>query len=120
MEFDDIGYVKMTTMEYSSRYGKKIDGIGITPNVTVDKILFVNEGESLDNENVIAAIKFLGYKVDKNNTVARNIGRYQAEMGLKLTYELDGPTVAAMNYEIYTELMQNDRVLSVGYINLLG
>ena len=99
---------------------RRLTELVLLPNVTVDKILFVNEGESLDNENVIAAIKFLGYKVDKNNTVARNIGRYQAEMGLKLTYELDGPTVAAMNYEIYTELMQNDRVLSVGYINLLG
>lgn len=120
MSFDDVGVVKMTTMEYSSRYGKKINGIGITPDITVDKILFVSEEDSLDSENVIAALKFLGFRVDKNNSVERNLGRYQAEMNLEVTYKLDGPTVSAMNYEIYTELMESDRILTVGYINLLG
>lgn len=120
MSFDDVGVVKMTTMEYSSRYGKKINGVGITPDITVDKILFVSEGDDLNSENVIAAIKFLGFRVDEVNTVARNIGRYQAEMNLDVTYVLDGPTVAAMNYEIYTELVESDRILAVGYINLLG
>ncbi|MDO5387720.1 MAG: S41 family peptidase [Clostridia bacterium] len=120
MSFDDIGVVKMTTMEYSSRYGKKINGIGITPDVTVDKILFVSEDDDLNSENVISAIRFLGFRVDENNTVERNIGRYQAEMGLDVTYKLDSATVSAMNYEIYTELVESDRVLAVGYINLLG
>ncbi|MDO4300034.1 MAG: S41 family peptidase [Clostridia bacterium] len=120
MSFDDLGVVKMTTLEYSSRYGKKIDGVGITPDITVDKILFVSEEDKLDSENVIAAFKFLGFRVDENNSVERNLGRYQAEMNLDVTYKLDGPTVAAMNYEIYTELVESDRILGVGYINLLG
>lgn len=120
MSFDDVGVVKMTTLEYSSRYGKKINGIGITPDITVDKILFVSEKDSLDSANVIAALKFLGFKVDAENTVARDLGRYQAEMNLNVTYKLDGPTVAAINYEIYTGLMENDRILTVGYINLLA
>lgn len=120
MDFDDVGVIKMTTLEYSSRYGKKINGIGITPDIIVDKILFVAEGDELDSENVVEAIRFLGFRVDELNTVERNIGRYQAEMGLDITYILDGPTVAAMNYEIYTELMESDRILTVGYINLLA
>lgn len=120
MSFDDVGVIKMTTMEYSSRYGKKINGVGITPDVTVEKILFVSEQDSLNSENVIAALKFLGFKVDENNSVERNLGRYQAEMNLDITYKLDGPTVSAMNYEIYTELMESDRILTAGYINLLG
>lgn len=120
MSFDDIGVVKMTTLEYSSRYGKKINGVGITPDITVDKILFVAESDSLDSKNVIAALKFLGFKVDANNSVERDLGRYQAEMGLNVTYKLDGPTVAAINYEIYTGLMESDRILTVGYINLLA
>ena len=120
MEFDDIGVVKMTTLEYSSRYGKKINGIGITPDVTVDKILFVSEEDALDSENVIEALRFLGFRVDENNSVERNLGRYQAEMGLEVTYKLDGPTVSAMNYEIYTELMESDRILAIGYMNLLA
>ncbi len=120
MSFDDVGVIKMTTMEYSSRYGKKINGVGITPDVTVDKILFVSEEDSLDSENVIAALKFLGFRVDENNTVERNLGRYQAELNLDITYKLDGPTVSAMNYEIYTELMESDRILAMGYMSLLG
>lgn len=120
MSFDDVGVVKMTTMEYSSRYGKKINGVGITPDVTVDKILFVSEEDALDSENVVAALKFLGFRVDENNSVERNLGRYQAEMNLDITYKLDGPTVAAMNYEIYTELMESDRILIAGYINILA
>ena len=120
MEFDDIGVVKMTTLEYSSRYGKKINGIGITPDVTVDKILFVSEEDALDSENVIEALRFLGFRVDENNSVERNLGRYQAEMGLEVTYKLDGPTVSPMNYEIYTELMESDRILAIGYMNLLA
>ena len=120
MSFDDVGVVKMTTLEYSSRYGKKINGVGITPDITVDKILFVSEKDSLDSPNVVAALKFLGFKVDSENTVARDLGRYQAEMNLNVTYKLDGPTVAAINYEIYTGLMESDRILAVGYINLLA
>lgn len=120
MSFDDIGVVKMTTLEYSSRHGKKVDGIGITPDVSVDKILFVSEDDSLESENVISALRFLGFKIDSNNSVARNIGRYQAEYKLKVTYKLDGPTVSAMNYEIYTQLMESDRILAVGYLNLLA
>ncbi len=120
MSFDDLGVVKMTTMEYSSRYGKKIDGIGITPDITVDKILFVSDDDELDSENVIAALRFLGFRVDEENSVERNIGRYQSELGLDVTYKLDSATVSAMNYEIYTELMETDRILAVGYINLLA
>lgn len=120
MEFDDIGVIKMTTLEYSSRYGKKINGIGITPDVTVDKILFVSEEDDLDSENVIEALRFLGFRVDEDNSVERNLGRYQAEMGLDITYKLDGPTVAAMNYEIYIEIMESDRILAMGYMNLLA
>lgn len=120
MSFDDIGVIKMTTMEYSSRYGKKINGIGITPDITVDKIMFVSEEDSLDSKNVVAALRFLGFKVDKDNSVERNLGRYQSEMNLDVTYKLDGPTVSAMNYEIFTELSQTDRILAVGYLNLLS
>ena len=82
--------------------------------------MFVSEKDSLDSPNVVAALKFLGFKVDSENTVARDLGRYQAEMNLNVTYKLDGPTVAAINYEIYTGLMESDRILAVGYINLLA
>lgn len=120
MDFDDIGVIKMTTLEYFSRYGKKINGVGITPDIEVNKIDFVSETDALDSENVAAVIKFLGFRLDSVNTVERNIGRYQAEVGLPVTYKLDAATVSAMNYEIYEDMINNDRVFTMGYINLLS
>ncbi len=120
MDFDDIGVVKMTTLEYFSRYGNKINGVGITPDIQVDKIDFVSENDDLKSENVAAVIKFLGYRLDANNTVERNIGRYQAEMGLPVTNRLDLATANAMNYEIYEDILNNDRVFTLGYLELLS
>ncbi len=120
MDFDDIGVIKMTTLEYFSRYGKKINGVGITPDIEVSKIDFVSETDALDSDNVAAVIRFLGFRLDSVNTVERNIGRYQAEMGLPVTYKLDAATVNAMNYEIYEDMINNDRIFTMGYINLLS
>lgn len=120
MDFDDIGVIKMTTLEYFSRYGKKINGVGITPDIQVDKIDFVSETDDLHSENVIAVIRFLGFRLDENNTVERNIGRYQAEMGLPVTNRLDSATVNAMNYEIYEDMLNNDRTFTLGYLELLA
>ncbi len=120
MDFDDIGVIKMTTLEYFSRYGKKINGVGITPDIQVDKIDFVSETDDLTSKNVAAVIKFLGFRLDENNTVERNIGRYQAEMGLPVTNRLDQATVNAMNYEIYEDMLNNDRAFALGYLELLS
>ncbi len=120
MDFDDIGVIKMTTLEYFSRYGKKINGVGIIPDIEVSKIDFVSETDALDSDNVAAVIKFLGFRLDSVNTVERNIGKYQAEMGLPVTYKLDSATVNAMNYEIYEDMINNDRIFTMGYINLLS
>jgi hypothetical protein len=110
----------MTTLEYTSRLGKTINGVGVTPDVSVDKVLFIEETDSLDSSKVISAIRFLGYRVDENNTVARNIGKYQAELGIPVTYKLNAATVSAINMEIYDKLTENDRILSAGYLSLLS
>ena len=77
-------------------------------------------------ENVIyekaknTAVKFLGYKIDKENTVAKDLGMYQLEMGLPVTYVLDKATVSAINLEIYNDMINNDRALTAGYLSLLS
>jgi carboxyl-terminal processing protease len=120
MDFESLGVLKMTTLEYTSRLGKTINGVGVTPDVSVDKVLFIEETDSLDSSKVISAIRFLGYRVDENNTVARNIGKYQAELGIPVTYKLNAATVSAINMEIYDKLTENDRILSAGYLSLLS
>lgn len=120
MDFSDAGVIKMTTQEYTTRTGKKLNGVGITPDINVDKLLFVSEDAKTDSNEVISAMKFLGFRIDKDNTVERAIGSYQAEMKLPVTYKMDKATVNAINLEIYEDMINNDRVLTAGYINILS
>ena len=76
--------------------------------------------DTLDSKNVESAVKFLGYKIDKENTVAKDLGMYQLEMGLPVTYVLDKATVSAINLEIYNDMINNDRALTAGYLSLLS
>ncbi len=118
--YEGFGVLKMTTQEYTTRLGRIINGIGITPDISIDRLKFVSETDSVDSKNVEAVMKFLGYKVDKENTVAKDIGRYQLEMGLTVTYTLDKATVNAINLEIYKDMLNNDRALTAGYLSLLS
>lgn len=117
-EFQGLGVIKMTTLEYRSRNGSTINQIGITPDVIVNKILFVDEKDDITSEKVTTALSYIGFKNDGENTNERNIGKYQAELGLPVTYKLDQKTVNALNLEIYSNLLEDDRILTAGYINL--
>ncbi len=119
MEFQGLGVVKLTTLEYKSRLGKTINGVGITPDVTVDKILFLDEKDELTGDKVTAALRYIGFKVNEENSNARNIGKFQAEMGMTVTYKLNSQTVNAINLEIYQNLLEDDRILTAGYMSLL-
>ena len=114
--YEGLGVLKMTTQEYTTRLGRIINGIGITPDISIDRLKFVSETDTLDSKNV----EFLGYKIDKDNTVAKDLGMYQLEMGLPVTYVLDKATVSAINLEIYNDMINNDRALTAGYLSLLS
>ena len=118
--YEGLGVLKMTTQEYTTRLGRIINGIGITPDISIDRLKFVSETDTLDSKNVESAVKFLGYKIDKDNTVAKDLGMYQLEMGLPVTYVLDKATVSAINLEIYNDMINNDRALTAGYLSLLS
>ena len=118
--YEGLGVLKMTTQEYTTRLGRIINGIGITPDISIDRLKFVSETDTLDSKNVESAVKFLGYKRDKENTVAKDLGMYQLEMGLPVTYVLDKATVSAINLEIYNDMINNDRALTAGYLSLLS
>lgn len=119
-EYEGLGVLKMTTQEYTTRLGRIINGIGITPDISISKLKFVSEQDSMDSQNVEAAIRFLGYRIDADNSVEKDIGRYQLEMGLDVTYKLDKATVNAINLEIYNDMINNDRALTAGYLSLLS
>lgn len=120
MDFDGAGVVKMTTHEYTTRNGNKINNIGITPDINISKILFVTEEADINSNEAVAAMKFLGFRIDESNSMEKAIGSYQAEMKLPITYKLDKETVNAINLEIYEDMINNDRILTAGYINILS
>jgi carboxyl-protease len=120
MDFEEAGVIKMTTQEYTTRNGHVINKIGITPDINIKKVLFISENADLSNNEVIAAMRFLGFKVDENNPIEKAIGSYQAEMKLPITHKMDKETVNSINLEIYEDILNNDRVLTAGYINILS
>lgn len=120
MDFGDAGVIKMTTQEYTTRQGNSINKVGITPDVNVDKLLFVSEEDDINDNKVAVAMRFLGFRVDENNSIEKAIGSYQAEMKIPITYKLDKETINAINLEIYDDMLNNDRILTTGYMTILS
>lgn len=120
VDFNDAGVIKMTTEEYTTRNGNVINNVGITPDVNINKVLFVSEENDVNSDLVVAAMKFLGFRIDQNNSIEKAIGSYQAEMKIPVTYKLDKQTVNAINLEIFNDMQKNDRILTAGYINIIS
>ena len=45
--YEGLGVLKMTTQEYTTRLGRIINGIGITPDISIDRLKFVSETDTL-------------------------------------------------------------------------
>jgi C-terminal processing protease CtpA/Prc len=119
-DFNELGVLKMTTYEYFTRTGKKVNGVGVTPDVAVGKVLFVSEEDDLESEKVKAAFELLGLQTGNSQQMMRSVGRFQALNGLDITYELDQKTITAINVKIYTDMLTNDRTLKTGYLNIIS
>ncbi len=117
VEYEDLGLLKITAYEYYTRNGNKINGVGITPDVQVDQILFISKEDDADSVKVKQALEFLGYDTEGKSGVTKSIGRFQAREGLPTTYKLDEATISAINVKIYSRMLKTDRTLLVGYLN---
>jgi C-terminal processing protease CtpA/Prc len=119
-DFNELGVLKMTTYEYFTRTGKKVNGVGVTPDVPVGKVLFVSEEDDLESDKVKSAFELLGLQTGNSQQMMRSVGRFQALNGLDITYELDQKTITAINVKIYTDMLTNDRTLKTGYLNIIS
>ena len=87
---------------------------------------FSSYSEALPEDEKTSVKTYKGFYIgryeagDKENTVAKDLGMYQLEMGLPVTYVLDKATVSAINLEIYNDMINNDRALTTGYLSLLS
>ena len=93
VEFGDVGTLRLTTFEYFSRNGRKIDGVGIKPDYEVEDRLFVQEGDKPSSKRLRDALIYLGYSVNTENDIIKSIGKFQISEGLDATYKLNPETV---------------------------
>lgn len=118
VEFEDMGILKITSHEYYTRNGKKLNGVGIKPDVSVNEIPYLKKEHTLESPEVSQVLDFLGYNVSSQKEIKRSIGRFQNNKNLPTTYKLDEATISAINVDIYTSVLKTDRTLFVGYLNL--
>lgn len=127
-----IGWTKITTGHYLTRNGRKIHGIGLTPDYTVENYepangIDVQEIKYLNTSNVIEmngigndvfnTEKILileGYEINTADNIldketCEYLKQYQAENGLKVTGVLDEATKAALNKELDNLRMMMDK-----------
>lgn len=116
VEFGDIGTLKLTMYEYYSRNGRKIDGVGITPDYEVDDVLFVTETDKTTSKKLKDALTYLGYNTSSENDIIKSIGKFQISEGLSPTYKLNKETVARINLRVFESQKKSDDILMQGYL----
>lgn len=111
----DLGVLKLTTMEYYTRNGKKINKTGIMPDVKVEVTLFISEDDTIESDKVKSALEYLGYNISDKDEIIKSISKFQKRQGITLTHELDKKTINALNLAIYQQMIDNDKILQEGY-----
>lgn len=120
VDLSEMGYLKITAFEYFTRSGKKVNGVGVVPDIEVGDVLFVSEEDSYSSSKLRTALELLGYNTLTDNKVRRSLGSFQRSEGLPVTYKLDKATVSAMNVKIYTLINNTDRTLLEAYVYITG
>jgi carboxyl-terminal processing protease len=120
VDLSDMGYLKLTAFEYFTRTGKKVNGVGVIPDVEVSDILFVSEDDNYSSSRLRTALELLGYNTLTDNKVKRSLGSFQRKEGLPVTYKLDTATVNKLNTNIYSLMNNTDRVMLEAYVNIVG
>lgn len=116
-DLNGMGIFKMTAYEYFSRNGRKVNGVGVSPNVEVNDVLFLTTEDKLEGSKVKAALALLGFNTNTAREAQNAIGDIQKRNGLQITYTLDEATVNNINTQIYTNLSL-DRTLTQGYYSV--
>lgn len=129
---DVLGLVKITTGTYKTPAGRMIDGLGLTPDVTVadpevKNGIYVNSivkltqtvkpglnDEGLDVYNAEKILKIIGYDIDAPDMTLDSktfaaIQKFQSDQGLYAYGVLDFTTQQALNQQYYKVLPEVDQ-----------
>ncbi len=108
------GTLKLTTEEIFTKSGKKINGVGVAPDVLVPEIDVLDMEESIDRDKVVGALKNLGFRANTPEEIFSVLCGIQSNYGLDITGCPDYMTAAAINQEIIKKNMSEDKVLEKG------
>jgi carboxyl-terminal processing protease len=135
ISYDDIiGWVKITTGEYFTPLGRRIDRLGLVPDIAIEDYSLVNgidihdidklrnkvilelQSEDIDVINAEKILSILGYKVEKpdmclDSNTAKIIKEYQQKKGIGLTSKLDKYTQVALNQDLERLILEIDKQL---------
>ena len=123
------GALKFTTEEYLRRSGKKIDKIGVTPDVFETTPDLIMEPVELDANNssyslpaVRAILKYLGYSFDApandkiyDNSLKEAVKHFQTDSGIEANGDLDTFTLLKLNLAMYSVYSETDKALETAY-----
>ena len=116
---EGMGILKLTAYEYYSRNGKKVNLVGITPDIEIKTVLFIDKSDTIESEKVKTALDFLGYDVKNETQILKSIGLFQQNQNLNRSYKLDAVTISTLNVCIYKRTREVDRALISAYNALL-
>jgi carboxyl-terminal processing protease len=128
---DIIGWVKITTGEYYTPLGRRIDRLGLVPDIVVadysltngidihdiDKLEITEDlglhSESVDVLNAEKILKALGYEIENpdiglDNTTAAIIQEYQKSKGISMIGMLNKSTQVALNQDLDRLILEID------------
>jgi len=123
------GALKFTTEEYLRRSGKKIDKIGVTPdvleampNLVTDPVILDADNTSVILPQIREVLSYLDYKLKPpanaciyDANMRETIKQFQTDAGIEANGVLDTNTLIQLNLSLYMVYNETDRPLETAY-----
>ncbi|MCD7854410.1 MAG: S41 family peptidase [Clostridiales bacterium] len=114
-----LGMLKLTTLEYFTRNGNIINGVGVEPDITIASMSLITENDELESDKVKDILNYLGYKVVTDSNAKRALATFQTAMGIPATVKLDAETINSLNLAVYARSQEHDEALERAFEELL-
>ncbi|MCD8215002.1 MAG: S41 family peptidase [Clostridiales bacterium] len=114
-----LGMLKLTTLEYFTRNGNIINGVGVEPDIEISTMYLVSENDEVDSDKMKDIYRYLGYKVETDGDAKRALATFQTKTGIPATVKLDAETVNSLNLALYARSVEHDDALEKAFTELL-
>lgn len=114
-----LGMLKLTTLEYFTRNGNNINGVGVEPDIEISSMSLVTENDDLESDKVKNILDYLGYRTSSDGNVKRALATFQTSMGIPATVKLDTETINSLNLAVYARNQEHDEALERAFEELL-